>query len=49
MDTVRVELFGQDPKIQKALSMARNVSVTKAPAPGPSPAGRGGYMNQTAA
>jgi len=31
MDTVKVELFGQDPKIQKALSMARNVSVTKAP------------------
>jgi two-component system, response regulator FlrC len=31
MDTVRVELFGQDPKIQKAISIARNVSVTKAP------------------
>ncbi len=31
MDTVRVELFGQDPKVQKAISMARNVSVTKAP------------------
>jgi two-component system, response regulator FlrC len=31
MDAVRVELFGQDPKIQKAISIARNVSVTKAP------------------
>ncbi len=31
MDTVRVELFGQDPKIQKTISIARNVSVTKAP------------------
>ncbi|HLE10380.1 MAG: hypothetical protein A2504_04210 [Bdellovibrionales bacterium RIFOXYD12_FULL_39_22] len=31
MDTVNVQLFGQDPKIQKAISVARNVSVTKAP------------------
>jgi two-component system response regulator FlrC len=31
MDAVRVELFGKDPKIQKAISVARNVSVTKAP------------------
>ena len=31
METVNVELFGQDPKIQKAISVARNVSVTKAP------------------
>lgn len=31
MDTVNVELFGKDPKIQKAISVARNVSVTKAP------------------
>lgn len=31
MDTVNVELFGKDPKVQKALSIARNVSVTKAP------------------
>lgn len=31
MDTINVELFGRDPKIQKALSVARNVSVTKAP------------------
>ena len=31
MDTVNVQLFGQDPKIQKAISIARNVSVTKAP------------------
>jgi two-component system response regulator FlrC len=31
MDTVNVELFGRDPKIQKAISVARNVSVTKAP------------------
>jgi two-component system, response regulator FlrC len=31
MDTVNVELFGKDPKIQKAISIARNVSVTKAP------------------
>jgi two-component system, response regulator FlrC len=30
MDKVNVELFGQDPKIQKALSIAENVSVTKA-------------------
>jgi len=31
MDTVNVELFGQDQKVLKALSVARNVSVTKAP------------------
>jgi two-component system, response regulator FlrC len=31
MDTINVELFGKDPKIQKAVSVARNVSVTKAP------------------
>ena len=31
MNTVNVELFGKDPKVQKALSIARNVSVTKAP------------------
>lgn len=31
MDTISVELFGKDPKVQKALSVARNVSVTKAP------------------
>ena len=31
MNTVNVELFGKDPKIQKALSIGRNVSVTKAP------------------
>ncbi|MBT3585469.1 MAG: sigma-54-dependent Fis family transcriptional regulator [Halobacteriovoraceae bacterium] len=31
MNTVNVELFGQDPKVQKAISVARNVSVTKAP------------------
>lgn len=31
MDTVRAELFGRDPKIQKAISIARNVAVTKAP------------------
>ncbi len=31
MENVNVELFGQDPKIQKAISVARNVSVTKAP------------------
>ena len=31
MDTVKVELFGNDPKIQKAVTTARNVSVTKAP------------------
>jgi two-component system response regulator FlrC len=31
MDTVRAELFGRDPKIQKAVAIARNVSVTKAP------------------
>lgn len=31
MDNVNVELFGRDPKVQKAISVARNVSVTKAP------------------
>lgn len=31
MNTVNVELFGKDPKIQKAVNIARNVSVTKAP------------------
>jgi two-component system response regulator FlrC len=31
MSTVQVELFGLDPKVQKAVSVARNVSVTKAP------------------
>ena len=31
MDTLNLELFGKDPKVQKAISIARNVSVTKAP------------------
>ena len=31
MENVNAELFGKDPKIQKAISMARNVSVTKSP------------------
>jgi two-component system response regulator FlrC len=31
MSTVKIELFGMDPKVQKAVSVARNVSVTKAP------------------
>ncbi len=31
MDTVNVELFGKDPKIVKAVTVARNVSVTKVP------------------
>ncbi|MFZ8933510.1 MAG: sigma-54-dependent transcriptional regulator [Bacteriovoracaceae bacterium] len=31
MDNVRLELFGSDPKIQKAISVSRNVAVTKAP------------------
>lgn len=31
MNSVNVELFGRDPKVTKALSIARNVSVTKAP------------------
>lgn len=31
MNTVNVELFGRDPKIQKAINVAANVSVTKAP------------------
>lgn len=31
MESINVELFGKDPKIQKAISLARNVSVSKAP------------------
>lgn len=31
MDSLNVELFGCDPKVQKALVTARNVSVTKVP------------------
>lgn len=31
METVNVELFGRDPKVQKAVNVAANVSVTKAP------------------
>jgi len=31
METVNIELFGQDPKVLKAISTAKNVSVTKAP------------------
>lgn len=31
MNIVNVELFGKDPKVQKSLSVARNVSVTKSP------------------
>ncbi|OUR96192.1 hypothetical protein A9Q84_07480 [Halobacteriovorax marinus] len=31
MESVRVELFGKDPKVTKAISVARNISVTKAP------------------
>ena len=31
MYTVNEELFGKDPKIQKAVNVAKNVSVTKAP------------------
>lgn len=31
MNNVNVELFGKDPKIQKALSVAKNVSVSKSP------------------
>jgi two-component system response regulator FlrC len=31
MNTVNVELFGKDPKIQKAINVASNVSVTKTP------------------
>tara|TARA_R110002072_G_scaffold1989_4_gene16550 strand:- start:24331 stop:25260 length:930 start_codon:yes stop_codon:yes gene_type:complete len=30
MNNVNLELFGQDPKIQKAVAVAKNVSVTKA-------------------
>lgn len=31
METVNVELFGKDPKVQKAVNVAANISVTKAP------------------
>lgn len=31
MDTVNAELFGKDPKVQKAISIAKNISVTKSP------------------
>lgn len=31
MDSVNVEIFGKDPKIQKAIQVANNVSVTKVP------------------
>ncbi len=31
METVNVNLFGRDPKVQKAVAVAKNVSVTKAP------------------
>ena len=31
MDTVNVQLFGMDPKIQKSIAIAQNVSVTKTP------------------
>jgi two-component system, response regulator FlrC len=31
MDMVNVALFGKDPKIQRSLAIARNVSVTKSP------------------
>lgn len=31
MNTFTAELFGQDPKIVKALKVANNVAVTKAP------------------
>lgn len=31
MDNLKVEVFGKDPRVQKALSIACNVSVTKAP------------------
>ena len=30
METINVELFGHDPKVEKTISMARNVAVTKA-------------------
>ena len=30
METINVELFGRDPKIEKTISMAKNVAVTKA-------------------
>lgn len=30
MDSVNVELFGKDPRVVKAISVARNISVTKA-------------------
>ena len=31
METVNLDLFGKDVKVLKALSTAKNVSVTKAP------------------
>ena len=31
METIDVELFGTDPKMQKAVNIAKNVAVTKAP------------------
>jgi len=31
MDTVNVELFGKDPKVQRAIATAKNLAVTKAP------------------
>jgi two-component system response regulator FlrC len=31
MESVNVELFGRDPRVQKAVTIASNVSVTKAP------------------
>lgn len=31
MNTVKLELFGQDPRILKAISVARSISVSKAP------------------
>ena len=31
METVDLNLFGSDPKVLKAVSSAKNVSVTKAP------------------
>ncbi|RLA62522.1 MAG: hypothetical protein DRQ89_09450, partial [Epsilonproteobacteria bacterium] len=30
METINVELFGQDPKVERTISMAKNVAVTKA-------------------
>ena len=31
MEVVNVEFFGKDPKVQKAIGVAHNVAVTKAP------------------